>query len=268
MIVSPKKRSFLSWIGGKSRLSSTIIPLIPAHRCYCEVFAGAGWLLFKKDRSEAELLNDINGDLVTLYRVIQHHLDEFIRHFRWMLVSRDEFDRFESVDPATLTDIQRAARFYYLVKTCHGSRIASPTFGTATTRPPRLNLLRIEEELSEAHLRLAQVTIENLPYGQFIARYDRPHTVFYIDPPYYGCEDYYGDGLFSKDDYKLLSNQLSTISGNFIMSINDTPEIRLLFRQFNFLEVPTKYSIGAHGRQKTVTELLIANYELRRRFQE
>ena len=84
-------KSFLSWVGGKSLLANKIIPKIPEHTCYCEVFAGAAWLLFKKEESKTEIINDINSDLVTLYRVVKHHLDEFVRYLRWILVARDEF---------------------------------------------------------------------------------------------------------------------------------------------------------------------------------
>ena len=75
-------RSFLSYYGGKSLLARKIIPKIPEHTCYCEVFAGAAWLLFKKEESQVEIINDINKDLVTLYRVIKHHLEEFIRYLK------------------------------------------------------------------------------------------------------------------------------------------------------------------------------------------
>jgi DNA adenine methylase len=110
------RKSPLAWVGGKSKLTSTIIPLIPAHQCYVEVFAGAAWVLFRKEPSKVEVINDINGDLITLYRVIQNHLEEFVRYFKWSLVSREEFDRLQRVDESTLTDIQRAARFYYWLK--------------------------------------------------------------------------------------------------------------------------------------------------------
>lgn len=110
-----KAKSFFGWVGGKSQLTSTIIPLIPEHQCYVEVFAGAAWLLFRKPQSKTEIINDINGDLVCLYRVVQNHLDEFVRYFRWALISREEFERLKSVPPETLTDIQRSARFYFLV---------------------------------------------------------------------------------------------------------------------------------------------------------
>jgi DNA adenine methylase len=104
--------SFLSYLGGKSRLTDQIIKRIPEHECYVEVFCGASWLLFRKEESKTEIINDINSDLVTLYRVVKHHLDEFVRYFRWIIVSREEFERFRNTPPAVLTDIQRAARFY------------------------------------------------------------------------------------------------------------------------------------------------------------
>ena len=259
-----QKRGFISWIGGKSRLANSIIPLMCEHTCYCEVFAGGAWLLFKKEPSQAEIINDINEELVTLYRVIKHHLEEFIRYFKYILIARDEFERFRDENPETLTDIQRAVRFYYIVKTCYGARVHKPTFGVSTSGHPRLNLLRIEEEMSAAHLSLQRVVIERLPYQEMITRYDRSHTLFYIDPPYYGCEDYYGNGIFSVEDFTTLRKLLANIDGKFIMSINDVPEIRELFRGFEIMEVSTKYSVGNAGqRQKSVKELLIANYPLK-----
>jgi DNA adenine methylase len=253
-------RSFLSWIGGKSLLADRIIPLIPEHQCYCEVFAGAAWLLFKKPESEVEIINDINIELVTLYRVVKNHLEEFIRYLKWILVAREEFERFKEANPDTMTDIQRAVRFYYLVKTGYGSRIKNPTFSIGTSRASNFNLLRIEEELSAAHLRLSRVYVENLPYQQLIQRFDKPHTFFYIDPPYYGCEDYYGKGIFGREDFGRLREQLSGVQGKFCLSINDTTEIREIFDGFRIMEVPTRYSV-ANGKSKAVGELLIMNYE-------
>ena len=123
MLNQNKPKSFLAWIGGKSQLTDKIIPLMPEHHCYCEVFAGAAWLLFRKQPSKVEIINDINSDLVTLYRVVQNHLEEFIRYLKWLLVARDEFDRFMMQEVSTLTDIQRAVRFYYIAKTGYGARI-------------------------------------------------------------------------------------------------------------------------------------------------
>ncbi|MDI9562042.1 MAG: DNA adenine methylase, partial [Pseudomonadota bacterium] len=236
--------SFLSYMGGKSLLTKKIIPLIPQHQCYCEVFSGAAWLLFRKEESEVEIINDINSDLVTLYRVIKHHLEEFIRYLKWILVAREEFNRFKIENPESLTDIQKAVRFYYLLKAGYASRIENPSFSISTLRKSNFNLLRVEEELSAAHLRLSRVYIENMNYKGLIERFDKPHTFFYIDPPYYDCEDYYGKGIFSKDDFKVLAGLLASVQGKFIMSINDTSEIRELYEDFNIQEVTTTYSAG------------------------
>jgi DNA adenine methylase len=251
-------KSFLSYLGGKSLLANKIIPRIPEHTCYCEPFAGAAWVLFKKEPSKVEIINDINTNLVTLYRVVKHHLDEFIRYFRWILIARDEFERFKAENPDTLTDIQRAVRFYYLLKAGYSSRIDNPTFSISTIKRPNFNLLRIEEELSAAHLRLAHVYIENMHYEPFIKRFDRPHTFFYIDPPYYGRENYYGKGIFTRDDFKSLRDLLRGIKGKFIMSINDTKEIQELYKDFRIERVLTTYNVS--GERQRVTELLIRNF--------
>jgi DNA adenine methylase len=253
-------KSFLSYMGGKSLLTRKIIPLIPSHECYCEVFAGAAWLLFRKEESPVEIINDINVDLVTLYRVIKHHLEEFIRYFKWILVARDEFERFKLEDPQTLTDIQRAVRFYYLLKGGYGSKVVGQSFNTNATRPPRINLLRIEEELSAAYLRLSRVYVENMPYARLIERFDLPETFFYVDPPYYGFEDCYGKNVFSREDFTRLADILTAVKGKFILSINDTPEIRKIYRDFHIEEATTSYSAAGADKKKHVTELLITNF--------
>lgn len=257
---SPIKQScrppLAGWMAGKSLLAKRIIERIPEHTCYVEPFAGAAWVLFKKPESNVEVINDINKDVVTLYRCIQWHLDEFIRYFKWVLVSRDEFERLKKANPDTLTDIQRSARFYYLQQACFGGRISSPTFGYGITRPSKLNLLRIEEYLSAAYLRLSRVYVECLPYTDLINRYDGPQTFFYIDPPYWDCESYYGKGIFSRDDFTKLAAQLAGIKGTFILSLNDTPGVREVFKFFNIEAVQTKYTCS-NGKNVAAGEVLI-----------
>src|SRR4030042_2431795 len=225
-------RSLLAYLGGKHLLAPKIIKRIPAHTCYCEVFAGAAWVLFKEEETKVEILNDINIELVTLYRVVKHHLEEFIRYLKWILVARDEFERFKKEDPKTLTDIQRSVRFYFLLKAGYSAKVKKPTFGISAERPPRLNLLRIEEDLSAVHLRLARVYFENKPYAELIKCFDKPGTFFYLDPPYYGHEKDYGDGIFYREDFQKLSDILSKIRGKFLLSINDHPRTREIFKGF------------------------------------
>jgi site-specific DNA-adenine methylase len=87
-----KNHPVIPWIGGKRRLAKHILPLFPEHTCYAEPFCGAAALYFFKDQSEVEVLNDINGELINLYRVIKHHLDEFVKQFRWSLTSRQIYN--------------------------------------------------------------------------------------------------------------------------------------------------------------------------------
>lgn len=257
MIKSPLS----GWIGGKYQLSKQIVSMIPVHDCYCEPFSGAAWVFFRKEKSKVEVLNDINTDIITLYRVVQNHLEEFIRYFKWVLVSRDEFKRWIKADPEILTDIQRATRFFYIQKNSFAGNIGKKaTFGYAPSSPPRMNLLRIEENLSAAHLRLSQVYIENVSYSDLISRYDREKTFFYIDPPYWDCENYYGDGIFSKEDFDALADQLSKIKGKFLLSLNDTPEVRQIFSKFIIEGVSVTYSCSKKSTK--AKEVLIRNYEL------
>ena len=253
------KSPLSGWLGGKYRLLQNIIPMIPKHICYCEPFAGAAWVMFSKLPSKVEVLNDWEHEIVNLYRILQNHLEEFLRCFKWALVSREEFERLKSQPSTSLTDIQRAARFFYIQRQCFGGRTVSPVFGTSTSRPPKLNLLRIEEELSRVHLRLSRVVLEHLPYSDVITRYDRASSFFYLDPPYWGFENVYGKGMFNRNDFKCLAVQLGKIQGKFLLSLNDLPEVRETFHGFKIEVVRTKYSVSM-GKPRAASELLIRNY--------
>ncbi|MBU2646118.1 Dam family site-specific DNA-(adenine-N6)-methyltransferase [bacterium] len=259
-------KGFLPWLGGKNQLAKKLSSYINQvnHTCYVEPFMGAAHVFFRKDPAKVEVLNDINRDLSTLFRVLQNHLEEFMRYFKWALVSRDEFDRLNRQNPDSLTDIQRACRFYYLQKLCFGGKAIGRTFGTATTSPPRLNLLRIEEELSQVHLRLSRVNIENLPWPKIFEKYDRPHTLFYIDPPYFDCEDDYGKDIFDRSDFEKLAGILGNLQGDFILSLNDRREIRKIFKEFYLEETEVRYSVNsANTKKKKFSELIISSRELR-----
>lgn len=255
-----KEQSLLivPWIGGKRRLAKHILPLFPAHTCYVEPFCGAAALYFLKTPSKTEVINDINGELVNLYRVVKHHLEEFIRQFKWALVSRQIYKWLQDTPEETLTDIQRAARFYYLQKQAFGGKVADHTFGTSTTSAPRFNLLRIEEELSMAHLRLSRTLIEHLDWHQCIERYDRPHTLFYCDPPYWGTEGYGVE--FGLENYDHMADLARRIKGKMIISVNDIPEMRQVFNGLNMQSVDISYNLKVTGKPSPKKELVICNF--------
>ena len=246
------------WIGGKRRLAKHILPLFPAHTCYVEPFCGAAALYFLKTPSKIEVINDINGDLVNLYRVVKHHLEEFVRQFKWALVSRQIYKWLQDTPEETLTDIQRAARFYYLQKQAFGGKVADHTFGTSTTSAPRFNLLRIEEELSMAHLRLSRTLIEHLDWHQCIERYDRPHTLFYCDPPYWGTEGYGVE--FGLENYDYMAELARSTKGKMIISVNDIPEMRQAFNGLNIQTVDISYNLKVTGKATPRKELVICNF--------
>lgn len=253
-------KPLVPWIGGKRRLAKHILPLFPDHQCYVEPFAGAAALYFLKEPVDAEVLNDINGDLVCLYRVVKHHLDEFVREFRWALTSRQMYAWLTATPPETLTDIQRAARFFYLQKLGFGGKVNGRTFGTGTTSAPRLNLLRIEEDISAAHLRLARTYIEHLPWDECVRRYDRPHTLFYCDPPYWGTEGYGVE--FGLEQYDRLAELAGSIKGRMVISVNDIPAMRQTFQGLVMQRVDIRYAVGGVGRSTApVGELIVRNFK-------
>ena len=252
----------LAYIGGKSKLAKQIISLIPEHTTHCEVFSGAAWVFFRKRPSKTEVINDLDSDLVSFYRVVQNHLEEFLKQFKWLLCSREWFDDWKSqMDSLGLTDIQKAARYYYLQRQSFGGRVRNRSYGIAIDGPPRINLLRLEEEMSAVHLRLAKVWIENLPWNELITRYDRPETFFYCDPPYYLCTDYKHN--FVMKDFISMADQLGRIKGKFMLSINDHPDIREVFKGFDHKEVSLLYTAGRKGPVEA-NELLFTNFEMQR----
>lgn len=247
----------IPWIGGKRRLADTLLHRFPPHTCYVEVFAGGAALFFMRPPAEVEVLNDVNGDLVNLYRVVKSHLEEFVRQFKWAISSRDVFKWLQDTPPHTLTDIQRAARFFYLQQQAFGGRVDGQTWGTATTAPP-VNLLRIEENLSAAHLRLCNAYVEHLDWRVCMERYDRAHTLFYLDPPYWQTEGY---GVpFAWDQYESMAEAMSRLKGKAVLSINDHPDIRRAFAQFEMEELTIDYTVGGASNRVTRGELIIYSW--------
>lgn len=247
------------YFGGKNRLAKRIIEKIPAHFTYVEVFAGGAGVLFLKEPSKYEILNDLDRELITLYRVVKNHPEEFCRQFKLTLFSRDEFKRLQQIPPDTLTDVQRAARYFYLQRSAFGGKVVGQTFGVAVDRPPRVNILNMEQAIHDAWMRLARVTIESLDFRHLIKRYDRKTTFFFLDPPYWQLPGYRHD--FVKQDFLDLAGILGDLQGKFLMTINDPPEIREIFRSFTIEEVELKYSMSPSdkSRAKSRTELLISN---------
>lgn len=255
-------RPAAGYIGGKRNLSRRLVKMIGEvdHSIYCEPFVGMGGIFFRRaSKPTAEIINDWSQEVSNFFRILQRHYVAFLDMLRFQLTTRAGFDRLKATDPATLTDLERAARFLYLQRTAFGGKVAGQSFGTGTTGSARFDLTKVVPMLEAIHERLASVTIECLPWADCISKYDRPGTLFYLDPPYHGCEDDYGKGMFGRDEFSMMAEQLSAIKGRFILSINDVPDIRDLFDRFTIIEAPTTYQLPGNQNGQKVTELVITN---------
>jgi len=248
----------LSYIGGKNRLAKRIIEIFPEHKTYVEAFAGGAQVFFHKKPSAIEVLNDLDGEIVNFYRVCQQHYEELLRYFEYVVVSREWFDLLKKSEPETLTDIQRAARYLYLLRNCFASLILNPVYHRNVVQPPSFNLESLPELIENAHKRLLRVQVERAPFGEVIQRFDRPATLFYLDPPYYGKKLYRHN--LGEADFKQLAEQLSKIRGNFILSLNDVPDVRKLFGGFHIQGVELHYT-AQKSAGKRYKEVLITNFK-------
>lgn len=236
------------YVGGKRNLARRIVDLIgiTPHDCYAEPFVGmAGVFLRRPEPAKAEVVNDASADVATFFRILQRHYPQFMDTLRFQITSRRRFEELVRTDPTTLTDLEKAARFLYLQRLSYGGKVADRTFGVETGRGGRFNLNTLGP------------SIEQLDFEAFIRRYDRPTTLFYCDPPYFGSEGYYGRDLFSRDDFERLKDVLKALQGRFILSINDRPEVRALFSEFALTVVSTTYTVRGRGSSTQATELIV-----------
>ena len=253
--------SFMSWIGGKKALRDEIIARFPTdYKRYIEVFGGGGWVLFHKaPGNDFEVYNDRNPNLVNLYRCVRDHPDELISELTYALNSRTDFDYIRKVmkTPTEIPDVKRAAYFYQLIRYSYASGLDS----YASQPHSMWNNFPL---ITNACARLQKVVIENKDFEKLIDQYDRPESFFYCDPPYFETEDYYEDVGFTKDDHIRLADRLSSIEGKYLLSYNDCPEIRELYKSrgtriesiSRLSNIAQRYEAG-----KQYDELIISNYD-------
>jgi len=249
--------SFIGWIGGKKLLRKEIVKRFPEEfNRYIEVFGGAAWVLFSKDKlANMEIYNDVNGDLVNLFRCVKYHCGELQRELSFMFNSRELFYDFSNqYNTRGMTDIQRAARFFMLIKTSYGSDYRS--YGCV-----KRNINVMIKYLTDIQERLSGVVIENKDFEDLLKVYDKNDSLIYLDPPYYGTEKYY-QVQFSEEDHERLYEVLKGEKGKFILSYNDCEFIRQLYKDFNMDEVERNHNLlGKYKNKKHIySELIITNY--------
>lgn len=250
------------YIGGKRALAKRLISRINGidHKTYAEPFVGMGGVFFRRTaKPPSEVINDFSEDVATFFRVLQHHYQPFMDMIKWQIASRAGFEKLLKQDPQTLTDLQRSARFLYLQRMAFGGKVEGRNFGVNHERGSRFDVTKIGPMLEAVHERLASVVVERLPWDEFIRRYDREGVLFYLDPPYYGCEGDYGKALFDRGQFDKMAEVLSGIKGRFILSLNDKPEVREVFKAFDFEAVGVRYTLGGTAKAATFGEVIISN---------
>lgn len=149
--------------------------------------------------------------------------------------------------------------FYCLQKLAFGGKVQGQSFGLVASGGPRLNLLRIKEELSAVHIRLANVVIEHLPWQECVRRYDRAGTLFYLDPPYWQTGGYGVD--FGMEQYEEMAGLMRAMKGRAVLSINDHPQIRQAFEGLPLVPLQLEYSMARQATGKKSGELIIKSWE-------
>lgn len=262
----------IPYIGGKSVLSKWIIENFPQDyqkMSYVEVFGGGGWVLNKKERSYLETYNDLNSDLVNLFKIIRDNYEAFKHRCEWTLHSREMFQeaREKLKDDEFMSDIEKA--LYYAITKSQSFSAIGTSFAYKLTADKVFNgkwtpFIRRLEYINQ---RMKAVQIECLDFEKLIEKYDSENTLFYVDPPYVDCEFYYkaSDVNFTKDDHIRLAGLLKNIKGKFVLSYYEHEFVRELYSDYKTIHklVPKSSYASSRHHEKTKPigkELLIMNY--------
>ncbi|MCS7294469.1 MAG: DNA adenine methylase [Dehalococcoidia bacterium] len=243
-------KSPLFWYGGKWRLASRVVALLPPHKTYVEPFGGAAYVLFAKEPSVVEVYNDIDGDLVNFFRVLRdpEKAAELQRRLVYTPYSRSEYryacERFSDPD---LDDVERARLFFVATRQSFSGQVGQG-WGYSVgrynddRRQSRAHQFRnAVDDLHRAAERLRTVQVECLDYREVLRKYDTPQTVFYCDPPYHPSTrrdlDCYRYEMNEQDHTEFIDMMLQ-LQGMALVSGYDCEEYRRLdaagWRRFEF----------------------------------
>lgn len=253
-------RSVIKRHGGKYWMAGGIAEILDRipHTMYAEPFCGSANVLLNKKPLAHEMINDVDSGLLNFFLVIKAHYEEFCRYASHFISSREYFNLLASENGVLLTDIQRAVIYYHRSKLSFQGGLRSFVGGGELFERKPLTFDSVSESVKNFSERLRGVVLENLDWKKMVSRLDCKECLFYLDPPYYGYEDDYGKNVFDTNEWENMVKILSGLVGSFVLSINDTEEVRRLFGRFSMEEVTARWACGNEGGQK-VKELLFSN---------
>lgn len=241
----PKPRPVVGWAGGKQKLLKHLLPLVPEHTLYVEVFGGGLALFLAKPPSYVEVINDINGDLVKFYRNVKSHRDAILDELDLVLNSRREFEDYCS-QPG-LTEIQRAARWFIRNKLSfagHGRHFAIARTHAQGSRASRLIAIQ------SLNRRLDHTTIEERSWEKIFDSYDCPESFFFLDPPYPEA----GGAIYGGWDEVTLERfctAVKKLKGKWLFTFKDCDQVRSLMAGYTCKTINRARGIANnHGAKK------------------
>jgi len=251
-------------MGGKQRLVPQLLPMIPEHFAYVEVFGGAGSLLLNKPRSQLEVYNDLDGQLVNLFEVVRDDVEAFVKRAEFLVYSRELYERWQNdfKNGQIPSDrVERAIRFWYLIRSSFG---AHPYKGWGFRRKQRSmaeTLPRCLANLHAVHERLRTVEIDHLDFRKCIHHRDAPGAFMFLDPPYLATQSY-RTGTFTLDDHRALAEILHSVKSKWLLTVGDHPEIRALYGGFSHETIESSLAIEkmTGGKRRHFANLIIRNY--------
>ena len=267
----------VKWVGGKRQLLGAITPLLPRRiAAYCEPFLGGGAVLFSIQPAQA-IVNDLNGDLITVYQVIRDDVDALVESLKAHRNTPEYFYAIRDMDRdraayADLSQVERASRLIYLNKTCFNGlfRVNSAgAFNTPFGRYKNPNI--VNEPVLRAvnrYFAAGGVTFFHEDFAKTLARVE-PGALAYLDPPYDPVSDTasftgYSKGGFDKNEQlrlKRCCDDLTRRGVKFVLSNSATDFIKDLYQDYEILVVKAKRAINADAsRRGAVEEVLIRNY--------
>lgn len=271
--MADKAEGLLQWKGGKFHLAEFIISRMPHHTKYREVFFGGGHVFWQKGLCKENVVNDLNSHLVNLYRVIgDETLCNLLKmRLRNTVYSRELFDDYHKIywNKAKLAfypPLERAFIYLYLNKVSFNGEL-----NHFAARPDAGALYNIEGKIDAIHrkIRAGNTVIENLHFNEFIPKYDAKDVFFYLDPPYWVTTESQGSSYYEKtmkvDEHEELYNLLKKTKGKWLMSYDDRPEIREIYKdEFQIINTKEMHqsSATASGKSVFLSEILIANYDI------
>ena len=259
-------RTIVKWAGGKTQSLDIIKKHIPEFKTYYEPFLGGGALLFSLTPKKA-IVGDINDELMNFYQVLAKSVKNISNSLELKENTKEYYYAERSV--RYKNNIQRAARFYYLNKTCFNGLYRvnkSGKFNVPYGKYKTINYLNFDR-LKEVHGYLKNIKLISAHYRKITLNIKKGDFV-YFDPPYYKVEDtsftsYTKDG-FGPADHGFLCNyckQLNEKGVKFLLSNSDTKYIRKIYSQFKIIPIKARRSINSDGNKRgKVNDLLIKNY--------